>query len=274
MSHSDSPNSTQLTMDQASNLRAAYRILEDRVEGVLRVQIGDRRRLSAMRNDVLAFMAAIGNVCHQARKAVTGLILLPLKQQILFPREELELIMSNVKTMVRLLDETEVRSIDPPTSPVPSLSHLNRTGVPGRPRIEIDPDVLSRTLALEPKTTLANVLGCSTQTIRRRQQEVERRTGASLTPQRQMLSNEELDSIINGILGEFPHYGQSMLIGAMTFHGYNVPESRIRESISRVCGAPSHFFGSRPIHRRKYYVPAANSLWHHDGQHGGFHLSL
>ena len=172
--------------------------------------------------------------------------------------------------MVRLLDEAEVQSIDPPTSPPPSLSHLNHTGAPGRPRIEIDPDVLSRTLALEPKTTLANILGCSARTIRRRQQEVERQTGVPLATQRQALSNDELDPIIKRILGEFPHYGRSMLVGAMTFHGYNVPESRIRESISRVCGAPSHFFGSRRIHRRKYYVPAANSLWHHDGQHGGF----
>ena len=175
--------------------------------------------------------------------------------------------------MIQLLDEAGTLSIDPPTSPLPSVSHLNRTGAPGRPRIEIDPDILSRTLALEPKTTLADALGCSARTIRRRQQEVEGRTGLPLTPRRPVLSDDELDPIVRGILEEFPHYGRSMLIGALTFNGYNVPERRVRDSITRVCGAPSRFFGSRPIHRRKYYVPAANSLWHHDGQHGGFTLS-
>lgn len=59
-----------------------------------------------------------------------------------------------------------------------------------------------------------------------------------------------------------------MLMGAMRFNGFNVPERHVRESITCVSGAPSQFFGSHRIHRRKYYVPAPNSLWHHDGQHG------
>ena len=197
-------------------------------------------------------------------------MLLVLKHRNLFPAEEFELIVNNLEAMVKLLDDAEDQSIDPPTTSPPSLLHLNHTGVPGRPRIEIDPDVLSRTLALEPKTTLADILGCSSRTVRRRQQEVEDWNGILLTPRRAALSNDELDPIVSEILKEFPHYGRSMLMGAMSFNGYNIPERRIRDSINRVCGAPSRFFGSRPIHRRKYYVPAANSLWHHDGQHGEF----
>lgn len=178
------------------------------------------------------------------------------------------MIMANVKAIIKSLDEAEHNSIDPPTEPPPALSVLNLTGKPGRPRVEINPSVLTTALAMEPKTTVATMLGCSARTVRRRQQEVEQRTGVCLTSERSTLSNDELDAIVGPILAEFPHYGRSMLMGAMTVHGHNVPERRIRESLDRVRGAPGRFFGSRPIHRRKYYVPAANSLWHHDGQHG------
>ena len=112
------------------------------------------------------------------------------------------------------------------------------------------------------------MLGCSARTVRRRQRDLEHETGAPLTLQPSVLTNDELDTIVNRILETFPHYGRSMVIGMMAANGYNIPELRIRSSIDRVRGAPGRFFGSRPIHRRKYYVPAANSLWHHDGQHG------
>lgn len=42
-------------MDQASNLRACYRILEDKTKKALQTQIGDHQRLSAIRDDVLMF---------------------------------------------------------------------------------------------------------------------------------------------------------------------------------------------------------------------------
>ena len=206
--------------------------------------------------------------CDREKRLDLTRVSLPFKHSNLFSGGEFELIKSNVRAMVESLDEAEDKSVDPPTVPPPSLPPLNHTGRAGRPRIEIDPRVLSDTLPLEPKTTVARLLGCSPRTIRRRQQAIERQTGVSLTPDRSRLSDEELDAIVCGILEDFPHYGRSMVLGAMTVHGHNVPESRVRKSIDRVRGAPGRFFGARPIHRRKYFVPAANSLWHHDGQHG------
>lgn len=173
--------------------------------------------------------------------------------------------------MVESLDEAQDNSLDPLTATPPSLSNLHYTGRPGRPRIEIDPGILSRTLPIEPKTAVAGLLGCSARTVRRRQQEVEHQTGVLLAPRQSALSEDELDAIVSQILNDFPYYGRSMVMGAMTVRGHNVPERRIRESIDRVRGVPGRFFGSRPIHRRKYYVPAANSLWHHDGQHGALY---
>jgi hypothetical protein len=260
-------------MDQASNLRAGYRILEDNITVALQTKVGDRQRLSALRDDALMFMVAVDNVSDRDVQLRLELMSM-MKHKDLFPSEELELVASNIKAMVELLDGAEGQSLDPPTEPAPSPSHLNYTGTPGRPRIEIEPGVLSSVLSIEPKTTLATMLGCSARTVRRRQKDIEHQTGVPLAPQRSTLPDNELDGIVGGILAEFPHYGRSMLMGAMTFQGHNVPERRVRESLDRVRGAPGRFFGSRPIHRRKYFVPAANSLWHHDGQHGALRLAL
>ena len=46
------------------NLRACYRILEDKVETTLRIRSGDQGVLGAVRDEVLAFMAVITEVRH------------------------------------------------------------------------------------------------------------------------------------------------------------------------------------------------------------------
>lgn len=257
-------------MNQASNLRACYRILEDRVTTALQTRIGDHLRLGDVRDDALAFEDAVNGVSIGTRRPRLGLIQSSVASQNgdLFSETELALITSNIRTMVKLLDEAKDQSIDPPTAPPPPLSLLHHTGVAGRPRIEIDPTVLSSILSMKPKNSLARMVGCSARTVRRRQLEVERQTGEPLTPNRSTLSDDELDALVAKNLEDFPHFGRNMLIGAMAFQNINVPERRVRDSLERVRGAPGRFFGSRPIHRRKYYVPAANSLWHHDGQHG------
>jgi hypothetical protein len=58
-----------------------------------------------------------------------------------------------------------------------------------------------------------------------------------------------------------------MIAGALRAHGHHVSRRHIEESYLRVHGAPAGF-GHRRIERRNYWVPAVNSLWHHDGHHG------
>ena len=173
--------------------------------------------------------------------------------------------MENLKAMVQALDDAKLQSLDPPIVSLPPPSYLKHTPGPSRPRIEIEPEVLQAALALGSKTTLANTLGCSARTVSRRQQELED-AGMILT-HRTRISDEELDTMIREILHRFPNFGRSMVMGKLSADNHYVPEHRVRASIERVRGAPSRFFGSRQIHRRKYYVPAVNSLWHHDGQH-------
>ena len=80
-------------------------------------------------------------------------------------------------------------------------------------------------------------------------------------------STDQLDAIIAAKLEIFPQFGRSMLYGSLKADGHKVSMERIRESYLRVHGAPG-VFGTRVIHRKVYSVAGANSLWHHDGQHG------
>jgi hypothetical protein len=71
----------------------------------------------------------------------------------------------------------------------------------------------------------------------------------------------------------FPAYGRRMLSGHLRALGHKVPDPRLRDSYLRVHGIPATF-GDCAIHRQKYSVPGANSLWHHDGQHGMYHCFI
>lgn len=209
-----------------------------------------------------------------------------------FPAAEFAMLQNNIGDMVKALDEACHRSMDPPSMPPPIVAHQSRTGKPGRPRIEIDPVFLTNALSHRGPHLLQHVTNCSARTIRRRaleqglvqpgrpvltQQMGEdgrmTRVHASTTPPTSDLTNEELDALMATTLEAFPQFGRSMLRGSLRASGHRVPLNRIHESYMRVHGAPG-VFGERTIHRKTYSVPGANSLWHHDGQHGEYRSLL
>lgn len=59
--------------------------------------------------------------------------------------------------------------------------------------------------------------------------------------------------------------------GALSTWGYRISIERIRLSLLRI-DPIRRVFESQRIRRRKYSVAGPNSLWHHDGQHGGLCL--
>ena len=81
------------------------------------------------------------------------------------------------------------------------------------------------------------------------------------------LTNDELDALLSSILEIFPTFGQWMIVGHLKASGHHVPRECITESFLQVHGTPG-VFGQCTIHRKVYKVAGANSLWHHDGQHG------
>jgi hypothetical protein len=195
--------------------------------------------------------------------------------------------------MVFALDEACHQSSDVPDTTPLTISHVSQTGRRGRPRVEIEPSFLSQALDLRGPTGLRSIFHCSSRTIRRRALEYGLvnpghpvytdhmfedgsmgRSYTSSTRPVSVMTDEQLDSAVREILEIFPLFGRRMLTGRLKDAGHNVPRKRLRASYLRVHGAPA-LFGDRTIHRRVYNVAGANSLAHHDGQHGeltSFHL--
>jgi hypothetical protein len=179
------------------------------------------------------------------------------------------------------LDQARLASSDPLEEPAIQFVRSAGTGRRGRPRVEIEPNLLSTALTLRAKTQIAKTANCSARTIRRRQLEhgidiprpgcsQARQTSGdnsnSLLPSGGV-SDEELDWYLAIIMQDFPTFGRRLATASLRANGVIVSEGRVRESLTRVNAVPGTF-GGRRIHRRQYRVAGANSLWHHDGQHG------
>jgi hypothetical protein len=180
------------------------------------------------------------------------------------------------------LDQASQASSDPLEDPPIPLVRTIQTGRRGRPRVEIEPNLLSTALNLRAKTQVAKMANCSARTIRRRQLEhgiIALRPNHSQTRQAQAvgdnggslpsgeIGDEELDRCLGIIMQDFPSFGRRLATASLRAHGVIVSEGHVRNSLTRVSGVPGTF-GGRRIHRRQYRVAGANSLWHHDGQHG------
>lgn len=190
--------------------------------------------------------------------------------------------------MMEALDTASAASREAPIVPplLPSTQTI-QTGQRGRPRIHVDPDLLSAGLQYRGPTHLGPVFHCSSRTVRRRALEYglaepcppvyvvyeDEETGqlvrwySSSTGPMSTLDDGELDLIIQHILEIFPSFGRRMITGHLRQQGHRIPRERLRQSYERVMGAPAGLT-HRAIERRVYRTAGPNSLWHHDGQHG------
>jgi hypothetical protein len=190
--------------------------------------------------------------------------------------------------MVQHLDQAHHQSLDPFRGERIITTWVERTGRPGRPKIMVDLPMLKG--ALEEGTSLTQTkksFKCSSRTLTRRLQDagskpygppvyidvqgpdgsVVRQYQGNTTAPMTLVTDEVLDGIVAEVLQDFPDFGRSMIAGALRSRGLRVSSTRQRAARVRVHGAPGTF-GVRKIQRRRYKVPGANSLWHHDGQHG------
>jgi hypothetical protein len=176
--------------------------------------------------------------------------------------------------------------MDPP-APGLQVSHRVKGRV-GRPWVKIDRNFLESALQVWGPHQLRMVMKCSPRTIRRQALEfgltqeappvfqtvpnldgtVSQTWFSSSTPARLAVAEDPdaLDRLVRSVLHTFPNFGRQKLDGILKARGYRIPRERLRESYVRIHGTPAWF--TRPqIERRSYYVPAPNSLWHHDGNH-------
>ncbi|KAF7315017.1 hypothetical protein MIND_00015900 [Mycena indigotica] len=253
------------------NLRAAYEALEEMVLDVLRIQRRDHSQLQNKRRECLEFL-------HSAHQ-----------HQQVFSNDEFLRLCQNVHLM---LDDLEKAGQTEPETHRPALKVVQlgaSTVRGGRRPIVIDEDFLAQAVRLRGPSQIAKALGCSARTIRRRilelqlapagpavfqvrsrpdgWEELERNNQCGRSTHQTEISDEDLDSLTFAILQLFPRAGRSMTMGQLASQGVRVSRTRLRSSLLRVRGAPLSF-GQRRIARKKYWVPAVNSLWHHDGQHG------
>lgn len=195
--------------------------------------------------------------------------------------------LSSIQDMIADLETAKTLSTDQPDLSPLSYTRPIHAGGRGRPRIEIDSNVLEAGLQLAGPTRLAHVFGVSARTVQRRGLEQgivqpgdpvyvnftsedgqEFRLYTSSTGSQSDLSDDQLDAIMVQILNSFPTFGQRMIEGHLQYLGHHIPRRRIQESYARVHGPPVAAFGLRRIQRRIYHVSGFNSLQHHDGQHG------
>lgn len=135
----------------------------------------------------------------------------------------------------------------------------------GRPRYLISEDVLINYRELGfTWTEISDMLLVSRWTIRRRIKEY----GLGNVLGYSKLSDEELDKLIfeykqkHGVA-----CGRSMVLGYLKSCNLRIQQHRVTQSLRRIDPEGSRMRWSLIIKRRKYQVPAPNSLWHLDGHH-------
>ncbi|XP_027131646.1 uncharacterized protein LOC113744818 [Larimichthys crocea] len=139
-------------------------------------------------------------------------------------------------------------------------------GARGRPKTLISEEQISSLLELSfPVPTIADLLGVSIRTVRRRMEEFNFSVRASYSN----LSNEQLDEIVSEIKTRMPHAGYRMMKGALEAEGHKVQWDRIRASLHRVdtLGVYSRMINLGCVVRRSYFVPSPRFLMHIDTNH-------
>lgn len=189
--------------------------------------------------------------------------------------------------MIKDLDDACHRSSDQADGPTLVVATRTRTGKSGRPRLDIDPTFLHSALRLRGPAGLAPVFNCHPRTVRRRalalglvqpgqpvnHRPVQPELGmnqehAAVAPMPPPVVDDAiLDGMVFDILTVFPTFGRNMLMGHFRYQGHRLPRARVQAAYMRIHGTGAAF-GNRAVHRRAYKVAGANSLWHHDGQHG------
>ncbi|KAF7323543.1 hypothetical protein MKEN_00574400 [Mycena kentingensis (nom. inval.)] len=249
------------------NIRAAYANLERDVRRTLNTQLGVEESLEGQAREALRLLSAAQ--VHRNH----------------FPSDEWTALELSIDNMVQALNDARDEISDPPSAEPLRVLSFASTG--GRPRIEIDPELLAESLQHAGPTRLRDVFKVSSRTIRRRALDYglanpgapvyvetedadgnRTRTYTINAPAESTLSDADLDREIASILETFPDFGRRMIQGHLLDAGHTVVRQRVIDSYVRVHGPPHQSFAERSIHRPPYNVAGANSLWHHDGQHG------
>ncbi len=215
-----------------------------------------------------------------------------LQNQVYFSDEYITIINARLDTMKSSLAATLFISNNPPTHP-PLLQPKSKvyTGRKGRPRADINLTILGLlTQTHGSAARIADLFGTHPWTVTHHQQHAGFKEARQApfqmvvdanghehmiyTPTRLKMSDiddEELDKLIDEILGRCPGYGCGQIKDALDHLGHRVCRQCIATAKKRVNGL-NLTFGQRLLTWKNYYMPSANSMWHHDSNHHELHL--
>ena len=137
------------------------------------------------------------------------------------------------------------------------------SGRPGQPQFNITENQLQFLVGLNLSgSQIANLLGVSERTIRRRMSQFQLSVRNLYT----RISGSHLDRLVQIITRQYPSYGYRMVQAHLRSSGVRVQESRVRASLERVdpVGIAGRWSQHQCVHRRVYTVPYPNALWHID----------
>ena len=147
---------------------------------------------------------------------------------------------------------------------------VSRRGEKGRPRFQVMKDQLE---FLRSKhfswARIANLLGISERTLRRRRDEVGVETEGFTE-----ISEENLTTVVQSVKSVTPNIGQSRMLGALRSRGLHVQRWKVREIMRKIDPIGTALRWNQVVYRRKYSVPEPNALWHIDGHHKLIHWRL
>ncbi|KAF5340735.1 hypothetical protein D9611_007378 [Ephemerocybe angulata] len=132
-----------------TNFRALHEVLCEDVGRALHTQIGDAPRLRSKIAEIMQFRLSAS------------------QHENLFEEQEYFELCESVRAMVAALEAACHRSANPFNQPPPQIITASRTGKKGRPRLEINKEVLKQSLNLRRPQKLSQEFGVSAQTIRR-----------------------------------------------------------------------------------------------------------
>ena len=217
-----------------------------------------RGTLTLITDDISFGRESVSSQCYGASSEQIRALLISLK--------------NSVNEMIELINDwTQENDTVDYVDGAYSAPAVRRQCGPGRSRILVTRDQIEHLRSLHFSwEKIAKLLNVSTKTLKRRREEYGLSEKFEIYSS---ISDEDLNAIYRNLVSDnstgflTPNLGRRRFIGALRSRGLRVQRSRVSDCIKSIDPIGTALRWRLVIHRRKYYVPAPNSLWHIDSAH-------